>query len=63
MAQHQCTDAMHLCAAACPARTAAVSSPAATTPQRLSNLDDLYKRGLITKEEYDAKRADILKSM
>jgi hypothetical protein len=63
MAQHQCTDAMHLCAAACPARTAAVPSPAATTPQRLSNLDDLYKRSLISKDEYDAKRAEILKGM
>ncbi|SIT35287.1 conserved exported hypothetical protein [Paraburkholderia ribeironis] len=63
MAQHQCTDAMHLCAAACPARTADVPAPAGSTPQRLADLSDLYKRGLITKEEYNSKRAEILKGM
>jgi len=63
MAQHQCTDAMHLCATACPARADSAISPAASTSQRLTNLDDLYKRSLISKEEYDAKRAEILKGM
>ena len=62
MVQHQCTDAMKLCVQACPARsTAAVSAP--DSSQRLANLDDLYKRGLITKDEYDAKRAEILKGL
>ncbi|MFM0062937.1 SHOCT domain-containing protein [Paraburkholderia aspalathi] len=63
MAQHQCTDAMKLCVQACPARGAAAASPVSESSQRLANLDDLYKRGLITKDEYDAKRAEILKGL
>ena len=31
--------------------------------ERLRKLDDLLKKGLITKEEYDAKRAEILKDV
>lgn len=62
-AQHQCTDAMRLCVQACPARGAVTASPAPDASQRLANLDDLYKRGLITKDEYDAKRAEILKGL
>ena len=31
--------------------------------ERLRKLDDLYKKGLISKEEYQQKRADILKDM
>jgi hypothetical protein len=30
--------------------------------ERLRKLDDLLKKGLITKAEYDQKRADILKN-
>ncbi|MFM0263108.1 SHOCT domain-containing protein [Paraburkholderia sediminicola] len=62
-AQHQCTDAMQLCVKACPARGDNATSPAVTPSQRLANLDDLYKRGLITKDEYDAKHAEILKGL
>ncbi|WP_429409354.1 SHOCT domain-containing protein [Paraburkholderia sp. GAS82] len=61
MAQHQCTDAIKLCVQACPARGAA--APVPDSSQRLVALDDLYKRGLITKDEYDAKRAEILKGL
>ncbi len=61
-AQHQCTDAMRLCVQACPTRGAA-TAPAPDASQRLANLDDLYKRGLITKDEYDAKRVEILKGL
>jgi hypothetical protein len=31
--------------------------------ERLRKLDDLLKKGLITKAEYDKKRADILKEI
>jgi hypothetical protein len=62
-AQHQCTDAMKLCVQACPARGSVAASPVPSPSQRLANLDDLYKRGLITKDEYDAKRAEILKGL
>ncbi|MDN7182949.1 SHOCT domain-containing protein [Caballeronia sp. SEWSISQ10-4 2] len=63
MAQHQCTDAMHLCANACPSRVADSPNAGGTTSRKLADLSDLYKRGLISKEEYDSKRADILKAM
>jgi hypothetical protein len=61
MAQHQCTDAMKLCVQACPTRGA--SAPVQDSSQRLTALDDLFKRGLISKDEYDAKRAEILKGL
>ena len=63
MAQHQCTDAMRLCVQACPARGAAAASPASDASQRLANVEDLYRRRLISKDEYDAKRAEILKGL
>jgi hypothetical protein len=63
MAQHQCTDAMHLCVEACPTRGSVAASPVSNPSQRLANLDDLYKRGLISKDEYDAKRAEVLKGL
>ncbi|WP_168794459.1 SHOCT domain-containing protein [Paraburkholderia aromaticivorans] len=62
-AQHQCTDALRLCVAACPARGSVAASPVSNPSQRLANLDDLYKRGLISKGEYDAKRAEVLKGL
>ena len=37
--------------------------PAESVEQRLKKLDDLLKKGLITKEEYDQKRAEILKEL
>lgn len=46
--------------------TPAVAAPAATTDSvetRLQKLGDLYKKGLISKEEYEKKRAQILESM
>lgn len=33
------------------------------TEKRLQNLNDLYKKGLITKEEYEARRKEILKDL
>jgi len=44
-------------------RIAATAFPVSDSSQRLANLDDLYKRGLITKDEHDAKRAEILKGL
>jgi hypothetical protein len=48
------------------ASTAASSSSAEEKPsveERLRKLDDLLKKGLITKEEYNTKRAEILKDV
>jgi hypothetical protein len=39
------------------------AAPAESTEERLRKLDDLLKKGLITKAEYDKKRAEILKDM
>lgn len=41
----------------------AAAPPAESAEERLRKLDDLLKKGLITKAEYDAKRAQILKDM
>lgn len=44
--------------------TAGGGSPAAeSVEERLRKLDDLLKKGLITKEEYNKKRAEILKDI
>jgi hypothetical protein len=45
-------------------RVSGAAAAAKESPEeRLRKLDDLYKKGLITKEEYQQKRADILKEM
>jgi hypothetical protein len=38
-------------------------APADTPEERLRKLDELYKKGLITKDEYDRKRSEILKQL
>jgi hypothetical protein len=42
---------------------APTARPAESAEERLRKLDDLLKKGLITKAEYDKKRAEILKDM
>lgn len=42
---------------------AAQTAPKESVEERLRKLDDLLKKGLITKEEYNAKRAEILKDV
>ena len=50
--------------AAAPAPPPANATQASTSPEaRLKELSDLYKRGLITKQEFEQKRAAILKSL
>lgn len=52
---------------ASPTSTATPTVPAAAAQlspaQRLAYLDEMLKKGLITQSEYDAKKAEILKSM
>jgi len=48
-------------AAAAPAQGQA--APKESVEERLRKLDELLKKGLITKEEYNAKRAEILKDV
>jgi predicted lipid-binding transport protein (Tim44 family) len=45
------------------AATAATKSPAKTPQEKLTDLQSLYKQGLITESEYQASRAKILKEM
>lgn len=46
-----------------PAGDTAGGTPAESVEERLRKLDDLLKKGLITKEEYAKKRAEILKDI
>lgn len=45
------------------ASTSTTAHAAESAEERLRKLDDLLKKGLITKAEYDKKRAEILKDM
>jgi hypothetical protein len=46
-----------------PAAAAAAPAPAESVEERLRKLDDLLKKKLITKDEYDRKRAEIMKDL
>lgn len=66
VAQQQCNDTYDVCIKACPDRTSSAPSIIQTTPttaERLKKLNELFTSGAITKEEYDAKRKDILGSL
>jgi hypothetical protein len=39
------------------------NAPPASAEERLKKLDSLYRQGLITKQEYDAKKSEILKDL
>lgn len=43
--------------------TPAASREGLTAGQRLEQLNELLQKGLISQQEYDAKKAEILKSM
>ena len=66
VAQKQCNDTYDVCINGCPAR---MSEPASgkptqpTTSERLKKLEELFKSGAISKEEYEGKRKDILNSL
>ena len=64
--QKQCNDNYDVCIKGCPSRipASAVNKQAAEpTAERLRKLEDLYKSGAITKDEYEAKRKEILSSL
>lgn len=58
--QKQCNDTYDVCIKGCPSRTGASSTAPQSTAERLKKLDELLKQGAISKEEYDAKRTEIL---
>ena len=43
--------------------TAYTSPPVSDAEQRLTELQTLYNKGLITRDEYDAKRAEIIEKL
>ena len=66
--ESSCKTAMETCAQTCPTKAEAAASnknklaqPSAA--EKLKELDALFKDGLISKAEYEAKRQDILKAM
>ncbi len=63
--QKPCNDNYDVCIKGCPARTSRPSVLPAkqTTSERLKALDDLYQSGVITKDEYEVKRKQILESL
>ena len=64
--QKQCNDTYDVCIKGCPSRTpeTAASKPVfQSTAERLRKLDELYKSGAITKDEYEAKRKEILNAL
>jgi hypothetical protein len=66
VAQKQCNDTYDVCIKGCPTRMseAAAGQPTQpTTSERLRKLEDLFKSGAISKEEYESKRRDILNSL
>ncbi|MFM0718036.1 SHOCT domain-containing protein [Paraburkholderia strydomiana] len=61
VAQAHCNESLKVCAATCPASQPVIT---ATPPaQKLAELNNLYKQGLITEKEYDAKKQEILKAL
>ena len=66
VAQKQCNDTYDVCIKGCPARVADAAMSKPTSPsaaERLKKLEELFKAGAVTKEEYDVKRKEILSSL
>lgn len=65
VAQKQCNDSYDVCIKSCPARSGDAGSLKAApgVSDRLKALDQLLQSGAITKEEYEAKRKDILNAL
>jgi hypothetical protein len=64
--QKQCNDTYDVCIKGCPARASgqAVSGRmSSTVTDRLRELDALFKSGVLSQSEYDAKRKEILGSL
>ena len=64
--ESSCKTAMETCAQTCPPKSAvSVAQPKVpvSNTERLKELDSLYRGGLISKDEYDVKRQEVLKSM
>ena len=67
VAQQQCNDTYDVCIKGCPARVTTAApqgnTPTQSTSERLKALDELLRSGAITKQEYEAKRKEILSTL
>lgn len=62
--QGQCNDNYDVCIKGCPARTEnTLSNDSQSAAERLEKIDELFNSRVITKEEYDTKRKEILNSI
>lgn len=62
-AETSCNNSLELCVQACPSKSELTAKFAATTEERLEELESIYSKGLISKTEYDTKRRSILDEM
>ncbi|MEZ2349451.1 SHOCT domain-containing protein [Caballeronia sp. RCC_10] len=59
--QAHCNESLKVCVSTCgPSQPVSAS---ASSSQKLTELSELYKRGLINQKEFDAKKQDILKAL
>ena len=66
--ESSCKTAMETCAKTCPTKSQAAASSQpkqapASAAEKLRELDALFKSGLISNAEYEAKRQEVLKAM
>jgi hypothetical protein len=61
VAQAHCNESLKVCIASCPTSQPVIATKPAA--QKLTELNDLYKQGLITEKEYEAKKQEILKAL
>ncbi|WP_087630735.1 SHOCT domain-containing protein [Caballeronia telluris] len=61
VAQAHCNESLKVCASTCPTAQPVIATT--TSAQKLSELNSLYKQGLITEKEYETKKQEILKAL
>jgi hypothetical protein len=64
VAQAQCNESLQVCVKVCPEASASIGQKGqSTTSQKLTELNSLYKQGLISEKDFNAKKEEILKGM
>jgi hypothetical protein len=61
VAQAHCNESLKVCVSSCTPSNSVLATT--STTQKLNELNNLYKQGLINQKEYDSKKQDILKAM
>ncbi|QWD34650.1 SHOCT domain-containing protein [Polynucleobacter paneuropaeus] len=64
---NDCVDNLRFCVAQCPSKGMVVvpvsENTLSSSTKKLEILNDMQKKGLITRDEYNAKKAEILRGM